>query len=143
MSRWLAIVGSVAVVGLVVVLAGSARQKDAPTGKENPGHPCDALIVGKPYVFCVEGEELPVEVLESPRGNWVKVRSLAGDQASLLKETWINLDRVGLIARVDWVDVPKVQGGRQGQRVPPARCAPAPACMSAAPCQPAAPASAG
>jgi hypothetical protein len=100
MKRWIAVFGSVLALGLLAAVAlAVARQRDRPAD--------DFPVVGQTYVFVVDSADLGAEVLERPRGGWVKVRLLerAGGCGAAcdnrpLGETWINLQRVALITPV-------------------------------------------
>jgi hypothetical protein len=100
MKRWIAVFGSVLALGLLAAVAlAVARERDRPAD--------DFPAVGQTYVFVVDSADLAAEVLERPRGGWVKVRLVeraGGCRAACvnepLGETWINLQRVALITPV-------------------------------------------
>ena len=114
MKRWIAVFGSVSVLILLVAVAVAvARDRGQPTD--------DLLAVGQTYVFVVDSADVAAEVLERPRGGWVRVRILEKARAcgaacgnQTLGEAWINLQRVALIAAVpaDIVDGPDEAPGK-------------------------------
>ena len=100
MKRWIAAFGSVLVLGLVAAVAVAVARDRGRTAD-------DFLAVGQSYVFVVDSADVAAEVLERPRGGWVKVRVLeraAACGAACVDrppvETWINLQRVALITAV-------------------------------------------
>ena len=100
MKRWIAAFGSVLVLGLVAAVAVAVARDRGRTAD-------DFLAVGQSYVFVVDSADVAAEVLERPRGGWVKVRVLERAAAcgaacanQPLGESWINLQRVALIAAV-------------------------------------------
>jgi hypothetical protein len=100
MKRWIAMFASVLALTLVAAVAVAVARAR--------GRPADELpAVGQTYVFVVDSADVAAEVLERPRGGWVKVRLLekAGGRGAACGqrapgETWINLQRVALIAAV-------------------------------------------
>ena len=100
MKRWIAVFGSVLALSLMAAVAVAvARERNRPAD--------DFPAVGETYVFVVDSAEVAAEVLERPRGGWVKVRVLeraAACGAACVDrppvETWINLQRVALITAV-------------------------------------------
>ena len=100
MKRWIAVFGSVLALSLMAAVAVAvARERNRPAD--------DFPAVGQTYVFVVDSAEVAAEVLERPRGGWVKVRLLeragrCGGECldRPLAETWINLQRVALITAV-------------------------------------------
>jgi hypothetical protein len=100
MKRWIAVSGSVLALTLVAAVAvGVGQERSRPTD--------DFPAVGQTYVFVVDAAEVAAEVLERPRGGWVRVRLLERSGACgaacanrPLTESWINLQRVALIAAV-------------------------------------------
>ena len=100
MKRWIAAFGSVLVLGLVAAVAVAVARDRGRTAD-------DFLAVGQSYVFVVDSADVAAEVLERPRGGWVKVRVLeraAACGAACVDrppvETWINLQRVALVTAV-------------------------------------------
>ena len=114
MKRWIAVFGLVLVLSLMAAVAVAvARERNRPAD--------DFPAVGETYVFVVDSADVAAEVLERPRGGWVKVRirekaracgAACGNQP--LGEAWINLQRVSLIAAVpaDIVDGPDEAPGK-------------------------------
>jgi len=100
MQRWIAVFGSVLALSLMAAVAVAvARERSRPAD--------DFPAVGETYVFVVDSSEVAAEVLERPRGGWIKVRLLersgacgAACASRPLGEGWINLQRVALIAAV-------------------------------------------
>ena len=114
MKRWIAVFGSVVVLSLLAAVAVAvARERGQPAD--------DFPAVGQTYVFIVDSADVAAEVLERPRGGWVKVRIVEKARACgaacgnhPLGEAWINLQRVALIAAVpaDIVDGPDEAPGK-------------------------------
>ena len=100
MKRWIAVFGSVLALSLMAAVAVAvARERGRPAD--------DVPAIGQTYVFVMDSSEVAAEVLERPRGGWVKVRLLERSGAcgaacanQPLGESWINLQRVALIAAV-------------------------------------------
>ena len=100
MTRWIAVFGSLLALSLVAAVALAVAREAGRPGDDFPA-------VGQACVFVMDSTEVAAEVLERPRGGWVKVRLLerAGGCGAAcgkrpLGETWINLQRVALIAAV-------------------------------------------
>jgi hypothetical protein len=100
MKRWIAVVGSALALSLMAAVAVAVTRES--------GRPADDFpAVGQTYVFVVDSADVAAEVLERPRGGWVKVRLVeraegcgAACANRPLGESWINLQRVALIAVV-------------------------------------------
>ena len=100
MKRWITVFGSLLALSLVAAVAVAVARET--------GRPADDFpAVGQTYVFVVDSAKVTAEVLERPRGAWVKVRLLESVGACgaacpnrPLGESWINLQRVALIAAV-------------------------------------------
>jgi hypothetical protein len=100
MKRWITVFGSLLALSLVAAVAVAVARET--------GRPADDFpAVGQTYVFVVDSAKVTAEVLERPRGGWVKVRLLERSGAcgaacanQPLGESWINLQRVALIAAV-------------------------------------------
>jgi hypothetical protein len=99
MKRRIAVFGSVLALSLMAAVAVAvARERGRPAD--------DVPAIGQTYVFVMDSSEVAAEVLERPRGGWVKVRLLeraggcgaACANRPLVAESWINLSRVALIA---------------------------------------------
>ncbi len=97
MKRWLAILGLLAIGGIVapLLVAWNTREPAPETG--------DLLAVGQTYVFTGDPTIIG-EVLERPRDKWVKVR-IVNKSRIPAKATWVNLSNVKAISVVEPTDV--------------------------------------
>lgn len=105
------------VLGLSALAVGLAAQKST---QDEPGQ---GLVVGQTYLFAISGGgDISGQVLAKPANGWVRVKMEAdgrqstpgccgcadgGQAESQIKEGWINLRQVAVIATVDPAAKPK------------------------------------
>jgi hypothetical protein len=93
MKWWFLFLGGIAAVISVSPLVVCTVLRDAPSSMG------EMLVVGQTYVFTGEPTVIG-EVLEPPRGQWVKVR-VRNTSSIPAQATWVNLQRVQAISLVD------------------------------------------
>ncbi len=98
MKRWSWALGLVAVVAVTVGLTVAVDR----IGQSS--ETSEILVTGQTYVFTTGDPTLVGEVVEAPRGEWVRVR-LLNNTGTPAKSTWVNLRLVKAISAVDAKDV--------------------------------------
>jgi hypothetical protein len=99
MKRWYWLLGLLPLVGVAAPLLYLVLHKSPPSETN------DILVVGQTYVFTGDPTFI-AEVLEPPRGEWVKVHLLNNKKPHIpARETWIHLPPVKAVSLVDPKDV--------------------------------------
>jgi hypothetical protein len=109
MKRWLAFLGIASLLVAAVVALGAAGHLPNALG------PAGVLRVGETYVFAAVSAEIVGEVLEEPRGGWVRIKLMdkegCGTGHLPVTGTWLNLGQVTFICAVDAARL-KEEGGK-------------------------------